>query len=54
MSNLVPDKSTESARRPVVSPTMKATCGHEDALGYLTGNPCGKCVRKAYRKAMGK
>jgi len=33
---------------------MLATCGHEDSLGYLTSTPCGKCVRKNHKKAIGK
>ena len=33
---------------------MLATCGHDDSLGYLTNNPCGKCVRKNHKKATGK
>ena len=28
-----------------------AKCGHEDSLGYFTNTPCGKCVRKAHKKA---
>lgn len=28
-----------------------ARCGHEDLLGYFTNLPCGKCVRKAHKKA---
>ena len=28
-----------------------ATCGHGDLLGYFTNLPCGKCVRKAHKKA---
>lgn len=31
----------------------KATCGHYEPLGYFTNSPCGKCVRKAHRKATG-
>lgn len=38
----------------LVDGAMFATCGHEDSLGYLTNNPCGKCVRKAHKKATGK
>jgi hypothetical protein len=34
--------------------TMIATCGHEDALGWLTDNPCAKCARGAHRKATGR
>jgi hypothetical protein len=33
--------------------TMLATCGHEDSLGYLTNNPCGKCARSNHKKAVG-
>ena len=28
-----------------------AKCGHEDELGYLTGTPCGKCVKRSHRQA---
>jgi len=31
-----------------------APCGHDDLMGYLTGLPCGECVRKAHRKAVGR
>lgn len=33
---------------------MKATCGHEDTLGYLSGTKCKNCVRKAHAKAVGR
>lgn len=33
---------------------LKAKCGHEDMLGYFAGTVCGKCARKAQKKAMGK
>jgi hypothetical protein len=36
------------------TPKMTAKCGHEDALGYFSGTVCGKCARKAHKKAMGK
>lgn len=51
MSN-VPDRSN----RPISKeePKMIAKCGHEDALGYFSGTVCGKCARKAHKKAMGK
>lgn len=31
-----------------------AKCGHTDPLGYFTNLPCGKCVREAHKKAVGK
>jgi hypothetical protein len=37
-----------------VESSMTAKCGHEDALGYFSGTVCGKCARKAHKKAMGK
>ena len=43
-----------SATKKEIIGAMFATCGHEDSLGYLTNNPCGKCVRKAHKKAIGK
>jgi len=33
---------------------MTAKCGHNDMLGYVTNTPCGKCVREAHKKAVGK
>ena len=33
---------------------MIAKCGHEDPLGFLTGNVCGKCAREAHAKATGR
>lgn len=39
---------------PVTSKPLIATCGHEDSLGYFTNLPCGKCVRKAHKKAVGR
>lgn len=33
---------------------LMARCGHEDLLGYFANTPCGKCVRKAHRKAVSK
>lgn len=35
----------------VETPTGRATCGHVDMLGALTGTPCGKCTRKRHRAA---
>ena len=32
---------------------MKATCGHDDMLGYLIGTPCHNCTVKAHKQAMG-
>ena len=52
MANPVPDRKEG---RPVpVESSMTAKCGHEDALGYFSGTVCGKCARKAHKKAMGK
>ena len=48
----VPDRK-EGRPIPVES-GMTAKCGHEDALGYFSGTVCGKCARKAHKKAMGK
>lgn len=31
-----------------------AKCGHDDLLGFLTNQPCAKCVALAHRKATGK
>jgi len=36
------------------SKKMVAKCGHEDALGYMSGTVCGKCARKNQQKAMGR
>jgi hypothetical protein len=36
------------------SKKMVAKCGHEDALGYMSGTVCGKCARKNHKKAMGR
>lgn len=33
---------------------LKATCGHEDMLGYFAGTVCRDCARKGHKKAMGK
>jgi hypothetical protein len=33
---------------------MKAKCGHNDPLGYLSGTVCGKCARRNHRKTMGR
>jgi hypothetical protein len=38
---------------PIVA-QYTAKCGHVDPLGYFTNLPCGKCVRKAHKKAVGK
>jgi hypothetical protein len=40
-----------TATKEEIVKTMLATCGHEDSLGYFANTPCGKCVRKAHRKA---
>ena len=48
----VPDRK-DGTTVPVKS-NMTAKCGHEDALGYFSGTVCGKCARKAHKKAMGK
>jgi hypothetical protein len=31
---------------------MRATCGHEDTLGYLAGVVCGPCARAGHRNAV--
>jgi hypothetical protein len=31
---------------------LVARCGHNDALGALTGNVCGWCARRNHRKAV--
>ena len=45
-----PEWDNEEDEQEVV---MLATCGHEDTIGYLTNTPCGKCVRKNHKKALG-
>jgi hypothetical protein len=37
--------------KPIV---LKATCGHEDALGYFAKTVCGKCAKKNHKKAVKK
>jgi hypothetical protein len=49
----VPDR-TSGRDMTNEAPKMVAKCGHEDALGYFAGTVCGKCARKAHKKAMGK
>jgi hypothetical protein len=52
----VTDRGDDASRKPT-SPDwskMKATCGHEDPLGYMAGTVCGKCARKNHKKAMGR
>jgi len=49
----VPDRK-DGRNLTLESPSMTAKCGHEDALGYFSGTVCGKCARKAHKKAMGK
>jgi hypothetical protein len=34
--------------------TLKATCGHEDNLGYFTNTVCAKCAKANHKKAVGK
>jgi hypothetical protein len=34
--------------------TLKATCGHEDNLGYFTNTVCPKCAKANHKKAVGK
>ena len=41
--------TTQKAPKP-----QTAKCGHADLLGYFTNTPCGKCVRKAHKKAVNK
>lgn len=50
------DRETRQEPRtlPGGVPLLRATCGHVDTLGALTGRPCGKCVRDAHRRAVGK
>jgi hypothetical protein len=36
--------------KPIV---LKATCGHEDALGYFANTVCGKCAKAGHKKALG-
>lgn len=50
------DGETRQERRtlPGGVPLLRATCGHVDPLGALTGQPCAKCVRAAHRRAVGK
>lgn len=52
MANTVPDRGGRPV--PKEEPKMIAKCGHEDSLGYFAGTVCGKCARKAHKKAMGK
>jgi hypothetical protein len=52
----VPDMSGDANRKPT-SPDwskMKATCGHEDPMGYFAGTVCKSCARKGHSKAMGR
>jgi hypothetical protein len=42
-----------SATKEEIVGALLATCGHEDSLGYLTNNPCGKCARSNHKKAVG-
>jgi hypothetical protein len=42
-----------TATKEEIVEALLATCGHEDSLGYLTNNPCGKCARKNHKKAVG-
>ena len=32
--------------------SLKALCGHVDALGHLAMTVCGKCARRNHRNAM--
>ena len=57
MANPVPDRSLEDRSLPLEEPAdgqYKASCGHEDMIGYFTNNVCGKCARKAHKKVMGR
>lgn len=42
-----------TATKEEIVEALLATCGHEDSLGYLTNNPCAKCVRINHKKALG-
>jgi hypothetical protein len=42
-----------TATKEEIVEALLATCGHEDSLGYLTNNPCGKCARSNHKKAVG-
>ena len=33
---------------------LKATCGHEDNLGYFANTVCGKCAKANHKKAVNK
>lgn len=33
---------------------LKATCGHEDNLGYFANTVCAKCAKAGHKKAVGK
>ena len=52
----VEDRGGDDKRKgtPIQWDKMKATCGHEDPLGYFAGTVCGKCARKNHKKAMGR
>ena len=43
------DKMAKSVMQGATT-NLKATCGHEDLLGYLTGTVCANCVKKERRK----
>lgn len=50
------DRGGEPSRKPT-SPDwskMKATCGHEDPMGYFGNTVCKSCARKGQKKAMGR
>jgi hypothetical protein len=32
---------------------LKATCGHEDTLGYFANTVCRQCAKNGHKKAMG-
>ena len=52
----VPDRGDDPSRKST-SPDwskMKATCGHEDPMGYFGNTVCKSCARKGYKKAMGR
>jgi hypothetical protein len=31
---------------------LKATCGHEDTLGYFANTVCAKCAKANHKKAV--
>lgn len=56
MPTIVPNRGDDGNRKstPINWDKMKATCGHEDPIGYFAGTVCKKCANKSYKKAMGR